>query len=152
MQEKSGAASAGQEPSTSANPMPRLLLVDDHEDLANATAEFLSDAGLEVRIASTGGEALKAAIAFRPHIVVCDLHLPDLSGLEVAQAMRQNPATRDALFVICTGLSEEDIRAFQWDGSNNDVHLYVSKPLTTEKIDKILAAFTSMRKPRVPPQ
>jgi len=52
----------------------RLLLVEDYIGLAEATQEFLQSEGLEVRLASTGREALDAAVAFQPDIVVCDLH------------------------------------------------------------------------------
>ena len=48
----------------------RLLLVEDHAGLAEAKQEFLQSEGLEVRLASTGREALRVAVAFQPDIVV----------------------------------------------------------------------------------
>ena len=69
----------------------RVLLVEDHEPLAEATAEFIRDKGLEVQIASNGREALEMAASFHPEIVLCDMRLPDMPGYEVAQALRALP-------------------------------------------------------------
>src|SRR5690348_12760538 len=83
----------------------RLLLVEDYAPLAEATAEFLRNETLTVRIAKSGKEALLAAIEFRPQIVLFDLNLPDMSGLDVARALRSNADTKDALLVMHTALS-----------------------------------------------
>src|SRR5215831_1253972 len=108
---------------------PRLLLVEDHEDLADATAEFLRSEGLAVQVASTGAEALTAAVAFRPDIVLCDLNLLDMTGVEIARVLRGNPASRNTLFAIHTaGLRETDICIFEGDIPKGDVDLYLSKP------------------------
>ena len=61
----------------------RVLIVEDHAELAEATAEFLRVAGLDARIVSDGNSAVEVAEAFRPQIVLCDLRLSDLSGLDV---------------------------------------------------------------------
>src|SRR6476646_4728790 len=91
----------------------RVLLVEDYAPLAEATAELLRDAGLTVRIAASGKEALRVAIAFRPEIVLFDLSLPDMSGLDVARALRSNPDTKDALLAMHTAMSDIDIRTFR---------------------------------------
>ena len=63
-------------------PRCRVLLIEDHAPLAEATAEFIRSKGLDVRIASTGREALETAAVFHPEIVLCDLSLPDMPGPE----------------------------------------------------------------------
>ena len=60
----------------------RVLLVEDHADLAAATASLLRGEGLEVRTARTGREALEVAPNFRPQLILCDMNLPDMDGLE----------------------------------------------------------------------
>src|SRR5262245_47528382 len=126
-------------------PTPRLLLVEDHVDLGAATAEFLRCAGLEVVLALTGAEALTSAAVFCPDIVLCDLNLPDMTGLEIAKALRENPVTRDALFAIHTALSEMDISTFESAIPNDHVNLYLSKPMSIEKVDRLLATFAYLR-------
>ena len=125
--------------------VPRLLLVEDHADLGEATAEFLRCMGLEVQLASTGAAALKSAAVFCPDIVLCDLNLLDMTGLEVAQVLRKNPASKNTLFAIHTAFTEVDICSFERDVPAGDVNLYLSKPLTMEKLDKLLTAFELLR-------
>jgi CheY-like chemotaxis protein len=116
---------------------PPLLLVEDHADLANATAEFLRLLGLDVQIAVSGNQALKMAPAFRPRIVLCDLSLPDMSGLEVVRRLRADPKTKHALFAVWTGMAQADIEAIEEDFAN-EVDLFLSKPITNGDVDELL--------------
>jgi DNA-binding response OmpR family regulator len=111
----------------------RLLLVEDYEPLALATADFLRNAGLEVRVAETGREALTLVVEFRPEIVLCDLKLPDMAGLDIARALRKDSATRNVLFVIHTAFRETEV-----DVGVRDVDLFLSKPMDEEKLEKLL--------------
>ena len=93
-------------------PQVRVLLVEDHALVADVTAEFLRGAGLDVRIADSGKAALATAMAFQPDVVLCDFRLPDMSGLDVAERMRANPAMKNALFALQTAMDRGDIRTF----------------------------------------
>ncbi len=124
----------------------RLLLVEDYAPLAEATEVLLREAGLGVRIAGFGEEALLAAIEFRPDIVLCDMHLPDMSGLDVARALRANPDTKNALLAIHTSMSETEIRVFEREIHSDEVNLFVSKPLTEEKVGRLLAELAVVRR------
>jgi CheY-like chemotaxis protein len=129
------------------------LLVDDHASLAQATAEFLASYGLEVRIASSGEEALEAAATFRPEIVISDMRLPDLSGLDLAQALRARPETKDALLTISTAMSRTEVRLFESHTKAEAIDLFFPKPLTEEVVQKLLAAIAARQgrlKPAVP--
>jgi CheY-like chemotaxis protein len=123
-----------------AGPPVRLLLVEDHVIFAEATAEFLRGTGLEVQIAKSGESALEQALVFRPDIVLCDIRLPDMSGLDVARALRKNPVTENALIAIHTAMDETDIQTLE-RGFSRDEFLFVSKPLTNEKLNRLLLAF-----------
>jgi CheY-like chemotaxis protein len=125
-------------------PALRVLLIEDHFGLAEAMAEFLRSTGLEVSIASSGNEALQLAAAFSPEIVLCDMNLPDMAGLDVLRAMRTNPATKDALLVIHTAMSEVEIRMFERI-QRSEVNLFLSKPLTQEKLNRLLAELNAWR-------
>jgi CheY-like chemotaxis protein len=78
----------------------RVLLVEDHAYLAAVTRELLHREGLEVRTAASGRETLLAAADFRPELTLCDLHLPDMKGVEVVRGLRSNPTTRRTRAVI----------------------------------------------------
>jgi DNA-binding response OmpR family regulator len=121
----------------------RVLLIEDHAPLAEATAEFMHAKGLDVRIASTGKEALEMAAAFHPQIVLCDIRLPDMPGPDVVQALRAISETRDAVIAIHSAMSERDLRSLCSDAS---VNLILSKPITEEKIDALISQLQSHAK------
>ncbi len=68
--------------------MTRVLVVDDEPQILRALRINLSVRGYEVRTAATGAEALRAAADFRPDVVVLDLGLPDMSGIDVLGGLR----------------------------------------------------------------
>src|SRR4029453_6377681 len=86
----------------------RVLLIEDHAPLAEATAEFIRSKDLDVRIASTGREALEIAAGFHPEIVLCDMRLPDMPGLDVARALREMPRAKDAVIAMHSAMTEPD--------------------------------------------
>ena len=123
----------------------RLLLVEDHAVLAEATAEFLRRMGIEVRIARSAAEALRAVEEFRPEIVLCDLGLPDRSGLDVARAFRTKANLKRVLFVLHTALADTEIHILERQINRDLVQLFLSKPITEEKIATLLREFRTLR-------
>ena len=126
--------------------LPRLLLIEDHAELSNLTAEFLRHLGLDVHIAESASEALAVAGVFLPEIVLCDLSLPDMSGLEVARALRVNPDTRNVFFAIHTAMGEAEIRVLARHVNAAEINMIVSKPVTEETLDKLLAGLAKFRR------
>jgi two-component system CheB/CheR fusion protein len=134
-------------PATGRQVKYRVLLVDDHVPLAEATAEFMRSAELEVRISSWGRDALSVAGVFKPDIVICDLNLPDMSGLDVARAMRGIPALKGALIAMHTAIPENELRQLERHLDEPSVNLFLSKPLTDEKLDTLISAVQALRRP-----
>jgi CheY-like chemotaxis protein len=120
----------------------RLLLIEDHASLAEATAGWLRAMGMEVRIAGSGNEALPAAAVFRPEIVLCDMCLPDISGLEVARLLKAKQESANVFFVIHTAFGDTDVRKFEQAGPRA-VDLCFSKPITKEKLDRLQREFAA---------
>jgi len=124
----------------------RLLLIEDHEGLAEATAEFIRGEGLEVQVVYCGRDALEAARTFQPEIVVCDMSLPDMTGLDVARALRVSLAgARGFIIAICTAMTDADLLELERSGHALTVNLFLSKPITPEKLDTLLSASNSSR-------
>jgi len=121
--------------SNSNAPRLRVLLVEDYPDLAAATADFLEAEGLEVRTALSGRDALEVAPTFQPQLVLCDLKLPDMSGVDVVRQLRANPATQRTYAVILTALGGFTKPA--------DVDAFVAKPLTIDSIQSLVKAARS---------
>jgi CheY-like chemotaxis protein len=126
-------------------PLPyRVLLGEDHMSLANATAFLMRLEGLEVWIAATGREALALADTVRPDIVLCDLRLPDMSGLDVARELRVRPGAKDALVAIHTAMSEGSPETYR-QHRDEFVNLYLPKPLTVEKVGVLISELLALR-------
>jgi signal transduction histidine kinase len=81
----------------------RVLVVEDEPDSAESMRLVLELGGHEVTVARTGAEALEAARAGKPDVVFCDLGLPDMTGYDVAAALRANPETAGARLVALSG-------------------------------------------------
>jgi DNA-binding response OmpR family regulator len=84
-------------------PSPRLLLVDDYPDALELLALLLEQSGYVVDTARTGADALKQADLSPPDLAILDVELPDMTGLEVARALRHREATRSLPILALTG-------------------------------------------------
>lgn len=133
-------ASAPQaEPLEPAEPLVRplrLLVVDDNDDTAEMMSVLLTMAGHDVKIAHSGPAALEAAAVHRPDAIVLDIGLPGLDGYQVAQRLRQDPATRDVLLIAASGYGQESDRRRSRE-AGFDHHLV--KPIDPRRLQEILA-------------
>jgi len=123
----------------------RVLLVEDHAPLADATAMLLRHEGLEVSIAASGKEALEMSDTVRPEIVLCDLRLPDMSGLDVARELRVRPGGKDAFVAIHTAMDEGRLDAIK-NVAGSSVNRFLPKPLTQEQLATLIAGFQELRR------
>lgn len=117
----------------------RALLVEDYADLAEATSELMRRHGLEVRLATTGGEALEMAMAFNPDLVLCDMMLPDMAGLDVAHALRARGRVNRPLLAILTAMGADHLHELERGTSPRDVDVFLSKPLASKTLVNLLS-------------
>ena len=115
----------------------RVLLVEDYPDLAEVTAELLREERLDVQVALSGRDALEIARAFRPQLLLCDLNLPDMTGLDVIRELQSNPTTEDSYVAILTAMRERELPQ-QRDVRQVRVDAFVSKPITPKAIRTLL--------------
>jgi CheY-like chemotaxis protein len=88
---------------------PRVLVVDDYPGARYRRMRILmEDGGFEVVEEFLGRAAVKRAVTDNVHVVLVDLHLPDITGLEVCRAIRQNPTTAALPVLIISAVSEEE--------------------------------------------
>jgi two-component system, sensor histidine kinase len=112
----------------------RVLVVDDFPDAADVTCTLLRLMGHEARAAYTGTGALAAAASFQPEILILDLGLPDMSGFEVASALRRSPAGQRLYIAAVSGWGQpEDRRRALAAGCD----LHVVKPTDRSKLQRI---------------
>jgi two-component system phosphate regulon response regulator PhoB len=88
--------------------MQVILLIDDSKFLRLANSKALMRAGFEVLGAGDGLEGLKLAKEKAPHLILLDMMLPKVSGLEVLRALKQDPATRTIPVIVLTALSAKN--------------------------------------------
>jgi len=121
---------------------PRVLVVEDDEDIALALQRSLRMEGYEVRIAADGEAALDSAGAFHPDLVVLDLGLPRLDGMEVARRLRSGG---DVPILMLTARDALDSRIEGLDAGADD---YLVKPFERQELLARLRALLRRRPPR----
>ena len=110
----------------------RVLVVDDDLTVAGVVGDYLQDAGLETRHAADGQAALSLAREWSPDIVVLDLMLPGIDGLEVCQRLRAEREGQPPVPVIMlTALGEEGDRVAGLETGADD---YVTKPFSPREL------------------
>ncbi len=117
--------------------MSRVLIVDDDPSIRTTVAMLLRMEGHEVSVAADGAAGLAAARAAPPEVILSDLHMPGLTGLQLMQAVRAEPLLAATRVVLLTGVTGEPIAAA--DGSAPDAVL--TKPFAREQLLATLAAF-----------
>jgi two-component system phosphate regulon response regulator PhoB len=110
-------------------PHCRILIVEDDRSLADVLAYNLRQAGYEVLLAYDGQDGLAQAQLKTPDLVILDLMLPVIDGLEVCRRLRADPATRDVLLLMLTAKSEESDQLIGFSLGADD---YVTKPFSVK--------------------
>jgi CheY-like chemotaxis protein len=87
----------------------KLLLIDDSEIVLATEVLLLSRAGFDVRAASSLRAFLELLREWRPHVVVTDLHMPEMSGAELCRWLRQEIATTRIPIVLCSSMAEPEL-------------------------------------------
>jgi DNA-binding response OmpR family regulator len=112
---------------TGAMHKPKILIVDDDPDIAGAFSHLLQLADYEVLYAATGQECLRMARAERPDLILLDVRLPDLNGLEVCRRIKADPELAWIVVINVTGIrtSKDD----EAEGIEAGADAYLSKPV-----------------------
>jgi len=113
--------------------MARILIVDDEPDAVELLREFLAGKNYEVSAAANGEEALRKVKAERPHMILLDVRMPGMNGLEVLRQVRQ--IDQEVGVIIVTAVNEEETgrEAFKLGAFD-----YIVKPLNLEYLERSL--------------
>jgi DNA-binding response OmpR family regulator len=121
---------------------PRVLVVEDDDEIAQALARSLRMEGYEVRLSADGEDALQQAATFVPDLVVLDLGLPKLDGVEVARRLRAND---DTPILMLTARDALESRVEGLDAGADD---YLVKPFERQELLARIRALLRRRPPR----
>lgn len=110
-----------------------VLVVDDSESLRSNTKRMLEQSGLELTVieASDGAEALPIAVSGEVDIVVSDIVMPRLDGIQLLRAIRQKQNWEELPVILITSMAEEDTRNESFEAGASD---YVTRPFSSEEI------------------
>lgn len=117
----------------------RILLVDDETDILEFVGYNLSKEGYEVYTASNGAEALVEAERCRPHLILLDMMMPVMDGLQTCRALRENPATADTRIVFLSALGEDESQLSGFSVGADD---YIAKPIKMSLLKSRINAIT----------
>jgi DNA-binding response OmpR family regulator len=111
--------------------MERVLIVDDDPDILRLVSYNLKQAGFESSTATTGREALEAVQRRPPDLIILDVMLPDVDGLEVCRTLRSQDNSRRMPIIMLTARSEEIDRVVGFELGADD---YVMKPFSPREL------------------
>lgn len=118
--------------------MLRILVVDDSALQVEFERELLEGEKLDVMVARNGKQCLEMTRAFRPDLVLMDIVMPGMDGIETLQALRRDEVTRDIPIIMVTSQTEIDYMEGAFVGGCND---YITKPVQR---DELLAKISSV--------
>jgi len=104
-----------------------ILVVDDHVMNVKLAQRILTGAGYAVKVATRGLEAVQMASAERPDLILLDIRLPDIDGLEVLRRLRSAPETSDVLIVAMSAQAMPEEVATVMDAGCDG---YIPKPIS----------------------
>jgi adenylate cyclase len=109
----------------------RILIVDDNPDVRTYVSGILSEKGYRVYTARNGGEGFTAAQTYRPHLIVSDLMMPQVSGLDMIRLIREIEELKGIPIILLTAKVDEDTRI---EGTERGADAYLSKPFNDREL------------------
>ncbi|MEC8010432.1 MAG: response regulator [Pseudomonadota bacterium] len=117
----------------------KVLIIDDNKELAETLSMMVELLDCDYVLAHNGEDAIRIAQEERPHIILCDIGLPDITGHEVAQKLTQVPALSHTLFVAQTGWGQEsDIQRTKDAG----FHKHLVKPVSFGDLEEVVEGYS----------
>jgi len=120
----------------------RILIVDDEPNIATSLEFLMRGSDYDVQVARNGEEALLLAESFRPDVVLLDVMMPQRSGFEVCQKIRENPSLRNVKIVMLTAKGRDAERE---KGLNLGANAYVTKPFSTKELMNTVRGLLAVR-------
>ena len=90
----------------------KVLVVDDEEQIRDVLSSFLTKKGYEVVLASNGEEAIKLAERENPHVILLDVKMPGIDGIETCRILKEDEKTRFIPIVMITAFADREVEAY----------------------------------------
>ncbi|MFH4963489.1 response regulator transcription factor [Gaetbulibacter sp. M235] len=120
----------------------KILLVDDEPDILEIVGYNLSNEGYQIFTAENGVEAVKKAKKELPHLIILDVMMPEMDGIEACEIIRKNPDLKDTIITFLTARGEDYSQVAGFDAGADD---YITKPIKPKvlvsKVQALLRRF-----------
>ena len=107
-------------------PVYKILLVDDEQDILDFLSYNLKKDGFEVHVANNGRDAIEIAKTVIPHLIILDVMMPEMDGIETCREIREIPQLKDTMIAFLTARSEDYSQIAGFDVGADD---YITKPI-----------------------
>tara|TARA_B100000949_G_C14236365_1_gene431348 strand:+ start:378 stop:1061 length:684 start_codon:yes stop_codon:yes gene_type:complete len=104
----------------------KILLVDDEPDILEIVGYNLTNEGYQIFTAENGKEAVKMAKKSQPHLIIMDVMMPEMDGIEACEIIRKNPDHADTIIAFLTARGEDYSQVAGYDAGADD---YITKPI-----------------------
>jgi len=122
----------------------KILLVDDEPDILEIIRFNLERVGYQIKTASNGLDAIKVSNKFLPHLIVLDVMMPDLDGIETCERLRQDERFQETIIMFLTARGEDYSYVAAFDAGADD---YVTKPIKPKVlVSKVKGLLRRMKK------
>lgn len=119
---------------------PRLLVVEDTPAIGHLLSALLTEYGYDVTVCETGEQGLQAAMAVRPGLVLLDLGLPGLSGVDVCRRLKADPSLRRIPILVMTGSADALEQGEEFARLHLGVEALIAKPFSlTDVVRRVKA-------------
>jgi len=116
----------------------KVLVVDDEQDILELLEYNLKKEGFEVKTATNGKEAVDLARTFLPQLILMDIMMPKMDGIEACRQIRQIPKLKETFIIFLTARSEEYSEVAAFEGGASD---YITKPIKPRALMSRISAF-----------
>ena len=114
---------------------PTVLLADDDEQIRNLVATTLGSENFELQMAADGAETLAIAQENKPDLILLDINMPRMSGLEVCRVLKADPVTAGIKIVMLTASGSDEDRTRAFDAAADDYFMKPFSPIAL--LDKV---------------
>lgn len=115
----------------------KILLVDDEPDILEFVSYNLKKVGYDVSIAHTGKEAIQKAREIIPHLIILDVMMPEMDGIETCEELRSIPELQNTVIAFLTARSEDYSQIAGFDAGGDD---YITKPIKPKVLQSRIKA------------
>ncbi|HSQ56277.1 MAG TPA: response regulator transcription factor [Gemmata sp.] len=116
-------------PSDAPMPQPRILIIEDERGLTQSLSWYFNREGYEAQVADSGNDGLRKAQTTLPDVILLDIMLPGMNGLDVCRELRAGDRTREIPIIMLTAKSEETDQVVGYSMGADD---YVTKPFNNK--------------------